>query len=347
MARAQTQSPYDVMGKQFDFLIGDAQMSIADPDVDYSNKDIQALKSDIFAMSLGMPNGPQIRSTYGRKLDAMDSAIAKKRGADLLNVSRALSAEKLRSDLKTAQDAARREKEAQEKYAEMAGRISTILESEAPIQDQSRSVFNQFLSNPEFTNTATGKQLMEMTTKQFAMQKNPNLQSAQAKILTDAISSGSTEAIGSTFDSMGIVDEDLRRGAIEAAEKKQRDELQAKQEAAYEDQLRALDSYADDALTDPTHQKVLLFTERLLPLARTAGLSEIKAFKDLSAWAQKPPQTETDPWGGVFQGPEANIRSLIFELRKTTGIPGARQSVRRNPSARSSASLDTLGIPSR
>ena len=350
MARANTQSPYDAMGKQFDFLIGDAQMSIADPNIDFGTKDIQSLKSDIFSMSLGMRDGAQLRASYGKQLDAMDSAISKQRSADALTASRSLAAEKLRADLKSSEEAARREKEAQEKYAEIAGRISSILESEAPAQDKSSSVYGVFLSNPEFTNTATGKRLMDMTTHYQSTQKNPNLVQAQSKVLSDAISSGSTEAIESTFDSMNIVDQDLRQGALQAAAKKQRDEAQAKQEAAYEEQLRALNDYADDAIGDkPNHTNVLSYTEMLLPIARSSGLDELKAFKDLQNWVQKPPPTTEDPWGSsTLASPIANIRSILFEMTKTQGgIPGARQSVRRNPSARSSASLDTLGIPAR
>ena len=349
MARAQTQSPYDAMGKQFDFLIGDAQMSIADPNIDFGTKDIQALKSDIFAMSLGMRDGARLRASYGGKLDAMDSAISKQRSADALTASRSLAAEKLRADLKSSEEAARMEKEAQEKYGEIAGRITSILESKAPAQDKSSGVYGVFLSNPEFTNTATGKRLMDMTTHYQSTQKNPNLVQAQSKVLSDAISSGSTEAIGSTFDSMGIVDEDLRQGALQAAAKKQRDEAQAKQEASYKDQLRALNSHADSALDDPSHAGVLAFTETLLPIARSSGLTEIKAFKDLQNWAQNPPPASEDPWGSsALESPIANIRSILFEMTKAQGgIPGARQSGRRNPSARSSASLDTLGIPSR
>lgn len=349
MARANTQSPYDAMGKQFDFLIGDAQMSIADPDIKFGVEDIQSLKSDIFAMSLGMRDGARLRATYGPSIDAMESSLSKRRSAAASGAHRALEAERLRASLSTASEAARREKEAQQKYGEIAGRISSILESGAPAQVQSRGVFNEFLADPEFTNTATGKQLMGMTTKHLASGSNPNLQPAQTKVLADAISSGSTEAIGSTFDSMGIVDEDLRQGALQAAAKKQRDEAQAKQEASYKDQLRALNSHADSALDDPSHAGVLAFTETLLPIARSSGLTEIKAFKDLQNWVQNPPPASEDPWGSsALESPIANIRSILFEMTKAQGgIPGARQSGRRNPSARSFASLDTLGIPSR
>jgi hypothetical protein len=343
MARAKTQSPYDATGNQaVDFLIGDAQMSIADPNIEFGTEDIQSLKSDIFAMSLGMRDGARLRATYGPSIDAMESSLSKRRSAAASGAYRALEAERLRASLSTASEASRREKEAQQKYGEIAGRISSILESEAPAQVQSRGVFNTFLSN-----TATGKRLMDMTTQQLALQKNPNLHQAQSKVLSDAISSGSTEAIGSTFDSMGIVDEDLRQGALQAAAKKQRDDAQAKQEDAYEDQLRALNSYADDALTKPTYQKVFSYSEQLIPAARRLGLTEIQAFKDLTTWMQKPPKSGGDIFADTLESPVANIRSLLFEMTKISSIPGARQSGRRNPSARSSASLDTLGIPSR
>ena len=65
----------DPMDYNANLLIGNAQMSWADPTIDFKSEDVQALKGDIFALSLGMPDGgARMRKKYGLVFETAGAA---------------------------------------------------------------------------------------------------------------------------------------------------------------------------------------------------------------------------------------------------------------------------------
>ena len=350
MATSKEPNPYAAMGNKYaDLLIGDAQMSMADPKNAFGNEDIQALKSDIFAMSLlERDGGGRLRSVYGPSLDAMEASLSKRADRQIATTRAMMFAEKQKFDMMKARKEAQTELENERKYGEIANTISSVLQSPMSTQEKSQIIFNTFTSEPQFMQSTDGQKLFELSTKQLTGATTPGLKDAQSKVLADAISSSSPEAINSVMDSQGIPKSDpVRSGALLSARKKQSEKAQKDRETAYDNRLKALGEYADDALSEPTYQSVLTFAEQLIPDAKDLGLTELQAFKDLTAWAKKPaPSDDEMTYGPGFAAPIANIRSLLFEMSKQSSIPGARRTLRRNPSMRSS-SLDTLGIPNR
>lgn len=348
---ARQKASYDNINRQAEFLLADAQARSANPQDSFGVEDIQALKSDIFSMSLGSPHGSQIRKEYGPAFDKLESEEYSDSYRKLDTAQKELALRQQNANIKREAETLRKDREMEQRFAMMSERLSPIFESDATPSEQANFAYRQLFSDPTLLQTDRGKKLLDITTSAIKNVTDPNVSNLGVKLFSDAIATQSPEAVEEAAKSIGMAPTSpIVKGAKEAIKGSIKKEQREKQDELSKDRITALKSFVESSVGDDSSWESLKnASDMVLAEAAAMGLMGSEAYKKLFDWTQQPKPSEKELFGGaIFAEPKSFLQSLLYRV-STQPVTGVRKINRFDPSSRGvggmSSGLGGLGIP--
>jgi hypothetical protein len=337
---ARQKASYDNINRQAEFLLADAQARSASPRDSFGVEDIQALKSDIFSMSIGSPHGSQIRKEYGPAFDKLESEEYSDSYRKLDTAQKELALRQQNAKIKREAETLRKDREMEQRFAMMSERLSPIFESDATPSEQANFAYRQLFSDPTLLQTDRGKKLLDITTSAIKNVTDPNVSNLGVKLFSDAIATQSPEAVEEAAKSIGMAPTSpIVKGAKEAIKGS--------------DRITALKSFVESSVGDDASWESLKnASDMVLAEAAAMGLMGSEAYKKLFDWTQQPKPTDDGTagllGGALFAEPKSLLQSLLYRV-STQPVTGVRKINRFDPSSRGvggiSSGLGGLGIP--
>ena len=358
---------YDSVDQTAQFLVANAQTQAADPAVDFTTQDIQALKSNIFSLASTSPmHGEVIRRKYIPTLDKLESAKTSQANAAMARAKSLMEFETQKLNFAQRARADKNERDSLLKLQEFSDFFSENMNDPSKsIEDKYTAGYSFFFDNPKFMVSDVGKQALTNFNDATMKSINPEIPKVASKVLTEALESGSTEAVDEALKYYGATPEQLKplkESAKQAMRIKSQKEAAKQSSQNMTDRISGFKSYltplnsttaTDDDIK--TRAQVILNGVKDLGLSNNPKILSImqrieKNIKDMGSVVPKESGTST---GSRVSKAGSSARSTLGELMLELGnvnstIPGAMQFNRYDPSIRRRPStLNSLGIPSR
>jgi len=353
---ARQKASYDTLNRQAEFLLADAQSRSASPQDSFGVQDIQALKSDIFTMSLGSPHSSQIRKDYGPAFDKLEASENSDvyRKIDVAQKEAAIRTSNAK--IKREADKLREDREMEQRFSAMSQKLTPIFESNATPSEQANFAYRQLFTDPTLLQSDEGKKLLDITTSAIKNVTDPNVSNLGVKLFSDAITTQSPEAVEEAAKSIGMANTSpIVKGAKAAIKGSIKKDQRDKQDKLVEDRIKYLSSFVESTTGDGASWDSLKnASDMVLAEAASMGLATSEAYKNLFDWTQQPKPLDTAEsaliGGAMFAEPKSLLQSLLYRV-STQPVTGVRKVNRFDPSSRgvgtsSTVGLGSLGIPS-